>query len=371
MDMKLKHNLCALSIITAGLSFSAHAKESLDLEAMIAAAKQEEAIIVYAPTGKIVQQAKDFTEKYGVKAVGIKAKAPHIIEIISREAKANNVKADVALIEDAPATQVQLLDKGYVTSWVPDDMKQDIVRAYQSPLIVVLAPNVWSYNTAQYNRCPITNLWQLTEPKWRHKIAMQDPLIKPLYSDTFNQMATNYDEQVSKAYRDLYGKPLQTEESSATAEFVKRLAQNGPLLTKSDGDAAQAIGAPDVKDSFVGLISTAKFRENKNGMKLGICHEMKPFIGALYPAPGVITTKTNSPNASKLFIHYLMTAEGIKLQGVDGKMSSNQNVALPAEEASGIQQYRDQLMMYRTATSNSDWQKRQDWMDLWSLNYQR
>lgn len=369
--MKIKYNLLALSLATAGLSFAAHANELFDLEAMIAAAKQEAPITVYAPTGKIVQQAKDFTEKYGVKAVGIKAKAPHIIEIISREAQANNVKADVALIEDAPATQIQLLDKGYVTSWVPDDMKQDISKDYQKPLTVVLAPNVWSYNTAQYDRCPITNIWQLTEPKWRHKIAMQDPLIKPLYADTFNQMATNYDKQMAKAYQDLYGKPLKTDESTATAEFVKRLAQNGPLLTKSDGDAAQAIGAPDVKDSFVGLISTAKFRENKNGMKLGICHGMKPFIGALYPSPGVITTKTNSPNASKLFIHYLMTAEGIRLQGVDGKMSSNQKVALPPEEASGIQQYSNQLMMYKTATSNSDWQKRQDWMDLWSLNYQR
>lgn len=369
--MKMKHNLLALSLVIAGLSFTAHAKESFDLDALIAAAQKEEAITVYAPTGKIVQQAKDFSEKYGVKAVGIKAKAPNIIEIISREAQAGNVKADVALIEDAPATQVQLLDKGYVTSWVPEDMQQDIVKEYQNPLTVVLAPNIWSYNTAQYDSCPITNIWQLTEPKWHNKIAMQDPLIKPLYSDTFNQMATNYDDQMAKAYQDLYGEPLKTDEGSATAEFVKRLAQNGPLLTKSDGDAAQAIGAPDVKDSFVGLISTAKFRENKNGMKLGICHDMKPFIGALYPAPGVITAKTNSPNASKLFIHYLMTAEGIKLQGIDGKMSSNQKVALPTEEASGIQQYRNQLMMYKTATSNSDWQNRQDWMDLWSLNYQR
>ena len=160
----------------------------------------------------------------------------------------------------APATQVQLLDKGYVTSWVPGDMKQDIDKDLQNPLTVVLAPNVWSYNTAQYDTCPITNIWQLTEPKWRHKIAMQDPLIKPLYSDTFNQLATNYDDQMAQAYQDLYGEPLKTDESSATAEFVKRLAQNGPLLTKSDGDAAQAIGAPDVKDSFVGLISTAKYR---------------------------------------------------------------------------------------------------------------
>lgn len=369
--MKINHYRLMLSMLATGLPLTTYADSTFDLQTMIAAARQEAPIIVYAPTGKIVQQAKDFSEKYGVQAVGIKAKAPQIIEIISREAQADNVKADVALIEDAPATQVQLLDTGYVYSWVPDDMKHDIAQQYQTPLSVVLAPNVWAYNTAQYPTCPISNIWQLTEPEWRRKIAMQDPLIKPLYADTFNQMATHYDAQMAQAYQARYGKPLATDESSATAEFVKRLAQNGPLLTKSDGDAAQAIGAPDVKDSFVGLISTAKFRDNENGMKLGLCHDMQPFLGALYPAPGVITTKTDSPNAAKLFIHYLMTAEGIKLQGVDGKMSANQAVALPEEEASGIEQYRSQLMVYQTKTSASDWQMRQDWMDLWSLNYQR
>ncbi|SHO58717.1 ABC transporter substrate-binding protein [Vibrio quintilis] len=225
--MKMKYNLLALSVVTAGLSFAPHAKASFDLQTTIAAAQQEAPITVYAPTGKIVQQAKDFSEKYGVKAVGIKAKAPHIIEIISREALANNVKADVALIEDAPATQAQLLAKGYVTSWVPDDMKQDISKDYQTPLTVVLAPNVWTYNTAQYDTCPITNIWQLTEPEWRHKIAMQDPLIKPLYADTFNQMATNYDDRMAKAYQDLYGKPLKTDESSA---LCVNLLLNHPLL---------------------------------------------------------------------------------------------------------------------------------------------
>ncbi|MGL6025907.1 MAG: ABC transporter substrate-binding protein [Vibrio sp.] len=369
--MEMKYNLLALTVVTASLSLNAHATETLDLSAMIAAAQQEETITVYAPTGKIVQQAKDFTAKYGVKALSIKAKSPQIIEIISREAQANNVKADVALIEDAPATQVQLLDKGYVQSWVPADMQQDIDPEYREPLSVVLSPNIWAYNTAEYTTCPISNIWQLTEPQWRNKIAMQDPLIKPLYSDTFNQLATHYDAQMAQAYQDRYGKPLTTDQASATAEFVKRLANNGPLLTKSDGDAAQAIGAPDAKSSFVGLISTAKFRDNQNGMKLGICSGMQPFIGSLYPTPGVITTQTNSPNASKLFIHYLLTAEGIKAQGVDGKMSSNLKVSLPSEDVSGIEQYRDQLMQYKTATAKSDWEMRQDWMDLWSLNYQR
>lgn len=369
--MTMKHSLLALSVAAASLSSAVQASEAFDLQALIDAAKQEAPITVYATTGKIVQQAKDFTAKYGVEAVGIKSKSPATIEIISREAQANNVKADVALIEDAAAVKAQLFDKGYVTSWVPGDMTNDIIADYQDPLTVVLAPNIWTYNTAQYETCPITNIWQLTEAKWKNKVAMQDPLIKPLYSDWFNQMATHYDQDIAQAYQALYGEPLTTDEASATAELIKRLAQNGPLLTRSDGDAAAAVGAPDVQDSFVGLISTAKFRDNKDGMKLGICHGMQPFIGVNYPTMGVITAGTDSPNAAKLFMHYLLTSEGIKLQAIDGKMSTNLKVRLPAEEASGIEQYRDELMVYKTSSADSDWQNRQDWMDLWSLNYTR
>ncbi|WJV52727.1 ABC transporter substrate-binding protein [Prodigiosinella aquatilis] len=370
MNRKLITSLVILATCATATA-SAHAAESFDLQSLIAAAKKEAPITVYASTGKIVQQAKEFSQQYGVKAVGIKANAPQIIEILSREALAHNVKSDVAIIEDAPAGIEQLLDKGYVKSWVPGDMKTVIPAHYQDPLTVVLAPNVFAYNTVHHSSCPITNIWQLTEPKWRGKVAMQDPTGKPAYTDWFSQMATNYDQTVRDAYRQEFGKPLKTEEKSAMAAFVKALAANGPLLTHSDTDAAEAIGAPDGKDDFVGLVSTAKFRENKQGMKLGLCHGMKPFIGWNYPSLGVITTGSHSPNTAKLFMHYLMTAKGIAPQGVDGKMSTNQTVKLPADEASGIEKYRDELMVYKTSTAKIDWQSRQDWQDLWNLNYRK
>jgi iron(III) transport system substrate-binding protein len=71
-------------------------------------------------------------------------------------------------------------------------------------------------------------------------------------------------------------------------------------------------------------VSTAKFRDNKQGMKLGLCNGLKPFIGWNYPSLGVVATGSKSPNTAKLFIHYLLSAEGIAPQGVDGKMSTNQ-----------------------------------------------
>ncbi|MZI91629.1 ABC transporter substrate-binding protein [Vibrio sp. CAIM 722] len=368
--MKIRYALSALALSVVA-TFPAMAENDSSLQKIITAAKHEAPITVYASTGKIVKQAKAFSKKYGLKAVGVKAKAPQILEIVSREAQAHNIKTDVAFLSDAPAGIEQLLSKGYVESWLPNDMTGKIPKQYQDPLTVVMAPNVWAYNTAQYDTCPITNIWQLTEPKWHGKIAMQDPLGKPSYTDWFNQMATHYDQAIAQAYQQEFGHPLKTDESSATAAFVKALAENVPLLTHSDSDAAQAIGAPDVKDSFVGLISTAKFRKNKDGMKLGLCHGLKPFIGWNYPSLGLIAKGTHSPNTAKLFIHYMLTEEGIKPQAVDGKMSTNNTFSLPSNEASGIEKYRSEIMSYHTSTADSDWQSRQDWQDLWSLSYQQ
>ncbi|WP_434585429.1 ABC transporter substrate-binding protein [Klebsiella sp. R390] len=367
----MKRNLTALFIACALLNSAGARAENADIEALLAAAKQEQPITVYASTGKIVEQAKAFSKQYGLQANGVKADAPQIIEIMSREAQANNVRADVAIVEDAPAGIAQLLKKGYVQSWVPEDLKGHIAARYQDPLTVVLAPNVFAYNTAHHSTCPITNIWQLTETKWRGRIAMQDPTSKPAYTDWFSQMETHYDQQVRDAYQQAFGKPLQTTESSATAAFVKALAANGVLLTHSDNDAASAIGAPDGKTDFVGLVSTAKFRDNKQGMKLGLCGELKPFIGWNYPSLGVIATGSKSPNTARLFMRYLLTAEGIAPQGVDGKMSTNSTVALPANEASGIEKYRGALMEYLTSTAQEDWKSRQDWQDIWSLNYKK
>ncbi|SHO57723.1 ABC transporter substrate-binding protein [Vibrio quintilis] len=370
----LKSTVLKTGVLAAilGLSItSAHAGSDFDLTALIRAAKKEAPITVYDSTGKIVKQAKAFTKKYGVTAVGIKAKAPQILEIVSREAQAHNVKSDVVMLADAPAGIEQLLKKHYVTSWVPDDLKADIPTGFQDPLTVIQAPNVWAYNTALYRDCPVKNIWQLTLPEWHGKIAMQDPLGKPSYTDWFNQMSMHYDQQVADAYQAQFGHPLKTDEASATAAFVKALAENSPLLTNSDSKAAAAVGAPDVKTSFMGLISTAKFRKNKDGMKLGLCTGLKPFTGWSYPSLGFITKGTDSPNAARLFIHYMLTSEGIAPQGVDGKMSTNRSVHLPANEASGIAHHLDEIMTYHTSTAESDWVNRQDWQDLWSLSYQQ
>jgi iron(III) transport system substrate-binding protein len=363
--------LCAMAIL-AMLGGTAKAQEPFDLDALIEAAKQEKPITVYDSTGKIVEMAENFAKKYGVAAEGSKVKAAAQLEMIIREARANNIQGDVSIISDAPAAMAQLIPQGFAESWLPPDLAKTIPAEYQDPLTVINSANVWAYNTELFDKCPVSNIWELTEAKWKGKVAMQDPLGKASYVDWFNQMAKHGDDEVAAAYKEFYGKDIQTEETSATAAWVKALAANAPLLTDADAAAAEAVGVAGQKEAFMGLISSAKFRDNaEKGLKLGLCKDLKPWLGWLYPGVGLITKGTDSPNAAKLFIHYAMTEEGIAPQAIDGKMSSNTEAKPPADEPSGIIAVLDQVLPYSMATSLDDWDARETWQDFWRVNYQK
>ncbi len=359
--------------MAAVISFASAAKgeEIFDIEATIAAAKKEPPITVYAVTGKIVDTVKDFTEKYGIEANGKKVNEATQVELMIREHQAGNAVGDVSLAMDVASAVGQILPEGIATSWTPPDLAGDIAETSRNPLVVVSDPHVWTYNTEKYEKCPITNIWQLTEPEWKGKVAMLDLFDKPLYADWFNQIAAHRDNDVARAYEAHYGKTLDTQGESATVAWVKAFASNGPLLADSS-TVAEAAGAPGQAEPFFAITSTAKYRENvTKGLKLGICAGVEPFTGFLYPGLGLIAAQTKSPNAAKLFVRYLMTAEGIAPQTVDGKVSGNRTIALPADEPSGVSKHLGELMVFDAATADDDLQKRETWQDLWRINYQK
>jgi iron(III) transport system substrate-binding protein len=347
------------------------AQESAELEAMIAAAKGEPPITVYAVTGKIVETAQAFTAKYGVIAEGKKVSEADQIELLLREHQAGNSTGDVTVAADVAAVMGQLVPEGVVENFVPPDLAANIAAPLQDPLVLVTDPHVWTYNTEVYETCPVSNIWQLTEPEWSRKVAMLDPLVKPAYADWFNQLETNHDAEMASAYEALYGKPLVTDEKSATAAWVKAYAENQPLVADSSA-VADAIGAPGQAEPYFGISSVAKYRDNtEKGYRLGICSGMQPFAGWLYPGFGMVAAGTDSPNAARLFIHYLLTEEGIAPQTIDGKISSNSAIAPNPEEASGVAAVMGEMMAYDTTTAKLDFELRQDWQDFWRIHYSR
>ena len=64
---------------------------------------------------------------------------------------------------------------------------------------------------------------------------MVDPLVKSSYTDWFNQTAMHDDAKVAAAYERHYGKPLETDQGSATKAWVKAMADGRSRTALTSG----------------------------------------------------------------------------------------------------------------------------------------
>lgn len=343
--------------------------DSYSLDALIHAAREEDPIVVYDVSGKIVDIAAAFTTKYGIKATGVKAKADEQQEIMTREAQSGSIQGDVYLMTDEPTVSAELIPAGVATSWMPPSDFDDVPEQYRSPLAVTTEVDAWTYNTEAYgDTCPVENMWELTDTDWKGRVALSDPLLRADFLAWVNQLQTHADDQVAKAYREYFGKKIDTSSRSASAQWLTALAGNQPIIKQSGGDVAEAIGAPGQSAPPIGMVSTAEYRENADsGFKLGLCDGILPWIGRSYTKIAVIATGTDSPNAAKLFIQYLLTEEGIAPQLSDGKFSTNAAIPHSEEEPSGIAALRDQVFDPDPATARDDYDALAGWRDLWTV----
>lgn len=363
-------------ILSAGLTLTAPvfadelgiSDSEYSLEALIEAARKEAPIVVVDATGKIKTMAKNFSELYGIEATGVKLGGQEQELILQREAEAHNVKHDVFNMSNLPSITSQILPRGAGVSWMPPDLKETTPAIYQIPAITSLNPWVWSYNTEKYgDTCPISNIWQLTDSEWKGRVSIPDPLLRNETMFWFNQLETHDDDAMAAAYRDHYGKNLPASAESATSEWVKLFAANNPNVTRKDSDVGPVVGSPGLKDPHFGFVSASIFRV-KYGYNMSICGGMKPYAGQLTPRVAVIASGTDSPNAAKLFVHYMMSGEGMGPQLIDGKMATNINTVMPANEGSGVAKYVDQLHVTHSETTNQDFAKLQYWQDLWIIH---
>lgn len=382
--MTFKKNLHATTAIgtaLAALALPALAAAQTELgiadadysyEALVELAQQEGPITVVDATGQIVAMAEAFTEKYGIEAVGVRMNAQEQEQILLREAAASNVQTDVFNMSNLPAVTTQLIPQGVVVSWMPPDLTDVVDAQFQNPALTSNNPWLWVYNPDAFaDGCPIDNVWAMTEPDWRSRVAIPDPLLRNETLFWFNQIETHSDDLMAEAYEAHFGQPLETDEASATAEWVKRLAQNAPNITRGDSNVGPIIGASSADDAYMGFLSSAIFRHaERDGYRLAICDGLQPYAGQLAPRVAAIASGTSHPNAAKLFSRFMMTEEGMAPQLQDGKISSNTTATMPDMERSGVINLVDQLHVADATTADQDFERLQDWQDFWIMNTQ-
>ncbi|MGW0594729.1 ABC transporter substrate-binding protein [Streptosporangium sp. NPDC002607] len=343
---------------------------NLDLDALVTAAKKEGSVLVYDSSGDIEEVAKAFTKKYGITMEGVKSDTPQTAEKMIREHAADNVTIDAAMYEDGGVLVGQLIPQGVAQTWVPADLTDQIPAENQNPLLALSKATVFAYNTKlSPEGCPVKNVWDLTEPEWAGKLVMQDPLGKPTVLSFFTQLDAHGNQALEQAYQTKYGKALQTGEKSAAYEWIKRMAGNKPVLTGSDEDISGAVGAPSATDKKIGFMSISKFRNNEDkGYTQATCEGMAPFVGFSYPKYVAIAAKSKHPNAAKLYVHFIMTEEGVKHEIGEGGISGNDTVR-PLVTPPGLPDWKAQLFHTDPKGLLGDMQNRQTVSDFWRVNH--
>lgn len=354
----------------AAPSATAVVDTNFDLNALIAAAKKEGSVTVYDSTGDITKTAAAFTSAYGIKATGVKSKVGDTLEKMTRENQAGNVTIDATFYEDGPSLVGQLLPQKVVYTWVPGNLTSVLPASGQSPLQVLSKGNMWVYNPKLFpDGCPVHNIWDLADPAWKGKVAMQDPLGKPNIVEFFNQLKSGGDAKLREAYQAKYNKELPAGESAAEA-WIKGLAKNSPILTSSDGDASAAVAAPNQTKERIGLVSNAKFRDVEDkGYTMRVCTEMQPWAGYQYPKYAAVATKTKHPNAAKLFVYFMLTQAGVDTQMDTGGLPGNPQLKPGTFMPAGLTDWNKQLFVFDSAKLTTDFTNLQPMQDFWRLNH--
>ncbi|MDQ2080553.1 ABC transporter substrate-binding protein [Xanthobacteraceae bacterium Astr-EGSB] len=340
--------------------------QTADIDKLIAAAKAEGSVVAYWMSARIANAGAGFAAKYGIKVLGTKMTDAESTEKVVREVESGNVQVDIIGYDDGPRLITEMIPGKYVENYVPPGLKDAIPEASRNPLIYLWQVSIFGYNTERYDKCPITNVWQLTEPKWAGKLHMFDPRLRSMQIQAFSAMEDRADE-LAASYEKFYGKPLKLTQANAGLEFIKRLAASRPVLYNEDVELAANVGARGQSDPPIGIYTLGRHREIKEkNLALGMCR-LEPFQGINQPTYIQIVAGAPHPNAAKLFAHYLLTQEGVSPWTKDvGAYSSNPTLsANPDNPYPNVSAWGNSLLVSDNAHVAK---RRQDLLDLWIAN---
>ncbi|WP_455582030.1 hypothetical protein [Dysosmobacter sp.] len=278
-------------------------------------------VTLYSISSRCTKIADAFMAKYPeLECIPFDISTNELLEKVTREYDAGSPTADVVHIKDQDGSMYkEYVQEGKFYNYQPADIFAHIApehTATATPLYIELTQLF--YNTEAYpDGSPITNLWQLTEPEWKGKIMMQNPLDNLSWGSWITGFCVGEEpDRLAQAYQDLYGEELVLSEGCENAgyEFLKRLHANAPIYTASSDEIAESVGTPGQTNPPVGFCASSKLRKaEENGWVFAPVNLEPdtgiPAVNTLYVVEG-----TPHPAAAKLLIRFMMG-------GVDGDLS--------------------------------------------------
>lgn len=284
-------------------------------------AKAEGTVTLYSISSRCTKVAEAFMTKYpGVECVPFDISTNELLEKVTREYDAGQHIADVVHIKDQDGTMYNeyVLPKVFY-NYMPSDIAAHVnpdYRKTQVPLYIELTQLFYN-EEANPNGAPVSNLWEITQPEWKGRVMMQNPLDNIAWGSWITGFCVgDTPAQLEAAYKDLTGEALVLSDGCENAgyEFLKRLHANSPIFTSSSDEIAESVGTRGQTNPPIGFCASSKIRKNKdNDWCLAPINLVPttgiPAINTLYIVEGC-----EHPSAAKLLVRFMMG-------GMDGDTS--------------------------------------------------
>lgn len=278
---------------------------------VIAKAKAEGEVIVYTSSGRIAKLVKPFAKIHPeIKVTVHDLGSTKSVEKTIREQNANIFNADIVTTGNSGQVIYEMLNKHRLVNYVPHHYKDRIPKENRDPLLIrVNEAMVFLYNReAHPDAPPFKNVWELTEPKFKGRVGMKNPLSS---GSTLMGVMTlmQRPDAMAAAYERHAGKPLKLSKGVPDAghEFWARLLANDLVIFKSGSKLARASGKKGQKKPLIGFANmTYIARNDSKGYVNKILAKVDPVGKLVYPTFSAIARQAPHPWAAKLFTAYLL-----------------------------------------------------------------
>jgi iron(III) transport system substrate-binding protein len=284
--------LAALCLVAMSLPALAQSDQQKQL---YEAAKKEGTLTWYSG---VMDQAlcekvgKAFTAKYpGVQVDATKTTSQVAFQRLLQDIKAGQVQADVFTSTDA-SHLVFLKEKGALVKFVPENATK-VVPAFQNidpdGFYYITWANLASivYNTDKVKAADAPKNWpDLLDKKWTNQVAVGSP--------NFSGMVGVWTLSLAK----LYG-----------WDFFTKLNAQKPQVGRSIDDAVTVLNSGE-RMVALGAASTA-LRSAAKGNPIAVIYPTDGAVAVV--APSAVIKGSKSPNAGKLFLDFMLSAEYSKV----------------------------------------------------------
>jgi iron(III) transport system substrate-binding protein len=282
-----------------------------DWDDIVAKAREEGEVIVYSSSGRIAKLVDDFNAHYPeITLTLFDLGSVKTVEKTIREQDAGIFNVDVVTTGNSGQVIHELLDKKRIFNYVPGAYIDRIPVENREPLLIrVNEAIVIFYNGEAYpDAPPITNVWELTEPEFKGRVGIKNPMSS---GSTLMGIATlvQYPDEMAAAYKRHTGSDIVLGDGVPDAgyEFVRRLLQNDIVIFKSGSKLAGASGLRGQDKPLLAIANmTYIARNDSDDYANVIVADLDPVAKLVYPTFTSIAANAPHPNAAKVLTAYLL-----------------------------------------------------------------